>query len=312
MLSLRSPVWIAGGFLLGVGLTYALAIDIPTAVLFGAHAIAIFHVALGLPLISFGRVVGSGRVWRALLGLNLLVVPFLSFVLSRILWRTPDLQVALLLALLAPGVALSIPIIRKAGGDAESVLGITPLLLAGQLLVVPPLAIVLSGGQFHWSDLPDTFFPIVWVVALPVAIAAIVQFVGAKGRLETIRQRLTDYSVLWMSIAFFLTAWGVGSSHTERLGQLAWIVPLAIAFLVLMAPVSLLVAGLVGVTADRRRAILIAAAGRGGVVMVPITLALDPEYWGFLPLVVMTQASVEALGLVVYRTISPEIVPGNQ
>ena len=312
MLSLRSPVWIAVGFLLGLGLSYALAIEIPTALLFGAHAIAIFHVALGLPLISFGRVVGSGRVWRALLVLNLLVVPVLSFVLSRILWRTPDLQVGLLLALLAPGVALSIPIIRKAGGDAESVLGITPLLLAGQLLVVPPLAIVLSGGQFHWSDLPDTFFPIVWVVALPVAIAAIVQFVGAKGRLETIRQRLTDYSVLWMSIAFFLTAWGVGSSHTERLGQLAWIVPLAIAFLVLMAPVSLLVAGLVGVTADRRRAILIAAAGRGGVVMVPITLALDPEYWGFLPLVVMTQASVEALGLVVYRTISPEIVPGNQ
>jgi len=312
MLSLRSPVWIAVGFLLGLGLTYGLTIEIPTALLFGAHAIAIFHVALGLPLISFGRVVGSGRVWRALLVLNLLVVPVLSFVLSRILWRTPDLQVGLLLALLAPGVALSIPIIRKAGGDAESVLGITPLLLAGQLLVVPPLAIVLSGGQFHWSDLPDTFFPIVWVVALPVAIAAIVQFVGAKGRLETIRQRLTDYSVLWMSIAFFLTAWGVGSSHTERLGQLAWIVPLAIAFLVLMAPVSLLVAGLVGVTADRRRAILIAAAGRGGVVMVPITLALDPEYWGFLPLVVMTQASVEALGLVVYRTISPEIVPGNQ
>jgi len=312
MLSLRSPVWIAVGFLLGLGLSYALAIEIPTALLFGAHAIAIFHVALGLPLISFGRVVGSGRVWRALLVLNLLVVPVLSFVLSRILWRTPDLQVGLLLALLAPGVALSIPIIRKAGGDAESVLGITPLLLAGQLLVVPPLAIVLSGGQFHWSDLPDTFFPIVWVVALPVAIAAIVQLVGAKGRLETIRQRLTDYSVLWMSIAFFLTAWGVGSSHTERLGQLAWIVPLAIAFLVLMAPVSLLVAGLVGVTADRRRAILIAAAGRGGVVMVPITLALDPEYWGFLPLVVMTQASVEALGLVVYRTISPEIVPGNQ
>ena len=312
MLSLRSPVWIAVGFLLGLGLSYALAIEIPTALLFGAHAIAIFHVALGLPLISFGRVVGSGRVWRALLVLNLLVVPVLSFVLSRILWRTPDLQVGLLLALLAPGVALSIPIIRKAGGDAESVLGITPLLLAGQLLVVPPLAIVLSGGQFHWSDLPDTFFPIVWVVALPVAIAAIVQLVGAKGRLETIRQRLTDYSVLWMSIAFFLTAWGVGSSHTERLGQLAWIVPLAIAFLVLMAPVSLLVAGLVGVTADRRRAILIAAAGRGGVVMVPITLALDPEYWGFLPLVVMTQASVEALGLVVYRTISPEIVPGNR
>lgn len=312
MLSLRSPLWIAVGFMAGLALTYLFPIAISPIPLFIAHALAIFHVALGLPLLSFGRVVGSGRVWRALLVLNLVVVPGLAFVLSRILWRTPDLQVGLLLALLAPGVALSIPIIRRAGGDAESVLGITPLLLAGQLVVVPPLAIVLSGGQFHWSDLPDTFIPIIWVVALPVALAALFQFVGKRLQRDQPRQRLSDYSVLWMSIAFFLTAWVVGSSHQERLGQLAWIVPLAIAFLVLMAPISLLVAGLVGVTADRRRAILIAAAGRGGVVMVPITLALGSDYWGFLPLVVITQASVEAVGLVVYRTISPEIVPGTQ
>jgi len=312
MLSLRSPVWIAVGFMAGLGLTSLWPIAIPTTALFIAHAIAIFHVALGLPLLSFGRVVGSGRVWRALIVLNLVVVPALAFVLSRIQWRTPDLQVGLLLALLAPGVALSIPVIRRAGGDVESVLGITPLLLAGQLVVVPPLAIVLSGGQFHWSDLPDTFMPIVWVIALPVLIAALFQFAGKMPRLDQVRQRLSNSSVLWMSIAFFLTAWSVGSSHVERLEQLAWIVPLAIAFLVVIAPISLLIAGLVGVTAERRRAILIAAAGRGGVVMVPITLALDPEYWGFLPLVVMAQASVEAVGLVVYRTISPEIVPGTQ
>ena len=312
MLSLRSPLWISVGFMAGLGLTYLWPIEIPTTVLFIAHAIALFHVALGLPLLSFGRVVGSGRVWRALIVLNLVVVPALSFVLSRIQWRTPDLQVGLLLALLAPGVALSIPVIRRAGGDAESVLGITPLLLAGQLVIVPPLAIVLSGGQFHWSDLPHTFMPIVWVIALPVVLAALFQFVGKKRHLDHVRQRLSNHSVLWMSSAFLLTAWSVGSSHTQRLEQLAWIVPLAIAFLVVMAPISLLIAGLVGVTADRRRAILIAAAGRGGVVMVPITLALDPEYWGFLPLVVMVQASVEAVGLVVYRTISPEIVPGTQ
>ncbi len=312
MLSIRSPLWIAVGFMLGVALTYVWPIGIPTSVLFVAHAIALFHVALGLPLLSFGRVVGSGRVWRALLVLNLVVVQALAFVLARIQWRTPDLQVGLLLALLGPGVALSIPIIRRAGGDAESVLGITPLLLAGQLVVVPPLAIVLSGGQFHWSDLPSTFSPIIWVIAFPVALAALIQFVGKRFGVDQVRQRFSDYSVFWISLAFFLTAWSVGSSHTERLGQLAWIIPLAIAFLVLMAPISLLIAGLVGVTADRRRAILIAAAGRGGVVMVPITLALDPEYWGFLPLVVMVQASVEAVGLVVYRTISPEIVPGTQ
>lgn len=310
---LRSPAWIAAGFVAGIGTSFlAPTWTLPLAALFVLHGVVIFHVALSLPLISLGRVVGSGRVWRALIVLNLIVVPALAFVLSRILWRTPDLQVGLLLALLAPGVALSIPIIRRAGGDVESVLGITPLLLAGQLVLVPLLAVALSGGVFHFADLSDTYWPIAWVVVLPVALAAAVQ-VGEKlswRGFSLARQKLSSATVAWVAAAFFVSAWALAPAVSDRVGQLAWIVPLAIAFLVLMAPISLLVAGLVGVTADRRRAILIAAAGRGGVVIVPITLGLDSELWAMVPLVVMTQASIEALGLVVYRTISPEIVPG--
>ena len=78
-----------------------------------------------------------------------------------------------------------------------------------------------------------------------------------------------------------------------------------------MAPVTLLVAGLAGVDADKRRAILISAVGRGGMVITPITLSLETDYWSMVALAVMTQASVEALGLMVYRSISPEIVPGR-
>ena len=157
MTSAASPMWLPLGLVGGIALANATGdIGIPTVVVYGAFGIVAFLVGLSLPLLSVGRFVANAKVWRALLIINLVAVPLLAFVLSRILWRSPDLQLGLLLALLAPGVALSIPIIRRAGGDVESVLGITPLLLLGQLLVVPPLAILLTGGLFTVADISRT------------------------------------------------------------------------------------------------------------------------------------------------------------
>jgi ACR3 family arsenite transporter len=314
MTSVGSPVWLPVGLIGGIsvaGLTGD--IGIPPVVVYGAFSVVIFLVALSLPLLSIGRFVGNGRVWRALLIINLVAVPLLAFVLSRILWRSPDLQLGLLLALLAPGVALSIPIIRRAGGDVESVLGITPLLLLGQLLVVPPLAIVLTGGLFSLTDISHTLVPIALVIVLPVALAAVFQAAERRSGdvLAQPRRRLTAWTGVVAGVAFFVTAWSEASTRLERVMELSWLVPLTIAFLVLMAPIALLVAGLAGVDADKRRAILISAVGRGGMVITPITLALETDFWSMVALAVMTQASVEALGLMVYRSISPEIVPGR-
>ena len=314
MTSAGSPVWLPLGLVGGIALANVTGdIGIPTAVVYSAFGIVAFLVGLSLPLLSVGRFVGNARVWRALLIINLVAVPLLSFVLSRILWRSPDLQLGLLLALLAPGVALSIPIIRRAGGDVESVLGITPLLLLGQLLVVPPLAILLTGGLFTVADLSRTLGPIALVVGLPVALAALYQALERRHqkRLLPLRLRVSSLTGVAAGVAFLLTAWSEASTRLERVSELSWLVPLAIAFLVLMAPITLLVAGLAGVDADKRRAILISAVGRGGMVITPITLALETDYWSMVALAVMTQASVEALGLMVYRSISPEIVPGR-
>jgi len=312
--SAGSPVWLPLGLVGGIALANVTGdIGIPTAVVYSAFGIVAFLVGLSLPLLSVGRFVGNARVWRALLIINLVAVPLLSFVLSRILWRSPDLQLGLLLALLAPGVALSIPIIRRAGGDVESVLGITPLLLLGQLLVVPPLAILLTGGLFTVADISRTLGPIAMVVGLPVALAALYQALERRHqkRLLPLRLRVSSLTGVAAGVAFLLTAWSEASTRLERVSELSWLVPLAIAFLVLMAPITLLVAGLAGVDADKRRAILISAVGRGGMVITPITLALETDYWSMVALAVMTQASVEALGLMVYRSISPEIVPGR-
>jgi len=113
-------------------------------------AVMVFCVVQALPLLSLGKAIAKPRVLVALFSVNLLVVPAVSFVLSRVLWQHPDVQVGLLLVLLAPGVALSLTTVKQAGGDVESVLGAKPVLLVGQLVVVPLLAIGLSGGALRF------------------------------------------------------------------------------------------------------------------------------------------------------------------
>lgn len=279
------------------------------------HFLVVFSLALSLPLLSFGKVYQGRRVWIALVAINLVAVPLLAFLLSRVVWYSPGLQVGLLLVLLAPGVALSLPIIRGAGGDAESVLSATPVILALQLVVVPLLTIWLSGGIFSFTDLPPTFLVIGLVIVLPVVLAGIVQWwsIRKAPTALAIRKRGSE-SVVWLATAAIaVTVWWRLPDHVDRIEDLTWLVPLSIAFLVLIAPISILVGSLTGVAPAKRRAIMIAGAGRGGLVVLPITLALDPSVWGLVPLVVIGQTVIEAAGLLVYRSIVPEIIdtPGR-
>jgi hypothetical protein len=98
-------------------------------------------------------------------------------------------------------------------------------------------------------------------------------------------------------------------AQVDELFELLRLVPLFFSFLVLLAPLGLLAGILVSLTPSEKRAIMIVGAGRGGVIMLPIVMALDLEMWGVVPLVVVMHLVIEILGMMVYRTIVPEIVP---
>ena len=316
MTSKAPLLWLPAALVAGVGLglTFPLPLAVPLPALLAGQSIVVFLLALSMPLLSVGRAVWQRRVWGALLAINLLAVPGLAFILSRLVFHSYEMQVGVLLVLLAPGVALSLPIIRGAGGDAESVLGVMPLLLAGLLVLVPLLTIVLSGGVFSLADIPPTLIPIALTIVFPVGVALLLQAV-TKSRGQKVAAVFGDVPrwTIWAgALGFFFVAWDRTPGVAEQLPELSWLVPISIAFLVLMAPLNLLVAGLAGVTVDKRRAILIAGIGRGGLVMLPITLALDEAVWGLVPFVVMLYTAIEAIGLLVYRSITPEILDSSQ
>lgn len=307
-----SIAWILPGIALGgvLGLFLPIQSEVLVAVQWGALALMVFLVVSSLPLLSVGKALSKPRVLVPLFVLNLVVVPIIAFVFSRVLWQAPELQVGLLVVLLAPGVALSLSTAAQAGGDVESVLATKPLLLVGQLVVVPLYAVVLSTGALRLEDLPPTFLVVGAVIVGPSLLALLVQGLGltfpgvAEGRIA-----LTRLSVPVISVTIALVLWNRVPGQLPDLEELYRLVPLFFAFLVLLAPIGLLAGILASLSQAEKRAMMIVGAGRGGIIMLPIALALDVEAWGLVPLVVIVQLGIEVLGLLVYRSIVPEIVP---
>lgn len=277
-----------------------------------ALALMVFLVVVSLPLLSVGRAIAKPRVLVALFAVNLVVVPLVAFILSRVVFQVPELQVGLLLVLLAPGVALSLTTAHEAGGDVESVLGAKPLLFAGQLVIVPLYTVFLSGGVLGFADLPPTFVVIGGIIVAPSVVALALQWGMARSAtLQRTRTPLTHARVPVIALAVALVLWNQVPAHLEELEELYRVVPLFFSFLVLLAPLGLFAGILAGLTIPEKRAIMIVGAGRGGVIMLPISLALDQDIWGLVPLVVITQLTLEVLGMMVYRTIVPELVPSD-
>jgi predicted Na+-dependent transporter len=304
--------WILLGIVLGAGLGIYLPWQNPVleSIQWVVLGVMVFLVVSSLPLMSFGRAIAAPRVLVALFAINLAVVPVVAFVLSRVVWQFPELQVGLLLVLLAPGVALSLSVATQAGGDLESVMAAKPLLLVGQLVVVPLYAIWLSGGVLGFGDLPSTFWVIALVIVMPSLLALLLQILGTRFAAFAAVRITANKATIWViASAVAVVLWNRVPGQAERLEELYRVVPLFISFLVLLAPLGLLAGILASLTGAQKRALMIVGAGRGGIIMLPIALALEPDVWGLVPLVVITQLGIEILGLMVYRTIVPEIVP---
>lgn len=309
-----STAWILLGVLAGGLLGLYLPVISPALIWgqWGLLALMVFLVVVSLPLLSIGRAIAKPRVLGALFALNLIVVPLVAFVFSRVLFQVPALQVGLLLVLLAPGVALSLTTAYEAGGDVESVLGSKPLLFVGQLVVVPLYTVFLSGGVLGFDDLPPTFIVIGLVIIAPSLVALALQWAMARSAsVAASRRWLTMIRVPVIALTVGVVVWNQVPAHLEELEELLRVVPLFFSFFVVLAPLGLLAGILASLTVAEKRAIMIVGAGRGGVIMLPISLALDQDVWGLVPLVVITQLAMEVIGMMVYRTIVPEIIPSG-
>ncbi|MBJ7529081.1 MAG: arsenic resistance protein, partial [Nocardioides sp.] len=90
--------------------------------------------------------------------------------------------------------------------------------------------------------------------------------------------------------------------------QLARLVPLYAAFVVLAVPVGLVVGRSAGLDVPGTRAAVFSVTTRNSLVVLPLALAL-PEPLALAPLAVVTQTMVELLAMLVLVRLVPRLVP---
>jgi len=291
-----------------VGALVPAAAGVPDGVLLAVIAVAIGITLLDVPLASFGRAVLDRRFLVAVLLLNLVISPLLVYVLSRIVFRDPDLQAGLLLMLLAPGVGLVAAFVRRAGGAVESLLSVAPLLLVLQAVTVPGFMLLLTAGE-NFLSLDGSRLPVAVIAGIvaPAAIVTALQLAGVRmPRLATALRRGASLTAPATAIAAGLVAAVLIPRAGERIELLEAVAPLFGVYLIVLTPLGILVATAFGLPISQVRAVTFSGGARNGLLVLPIALAF-PEGFAVVALVVVLGMAVEIVGLGIYGLVVPSV-----
>lgn len=291
-----------------VGALVPAAAGVPDWVLLAVIAVAIGITLLDVPLASFGRAVLDRRFLVAVLLLNLVISPLLVYVLSRIVFRDPDLQAGLLLMLLAPGVGLVAAFVRRAGGAVESLLSVAPLLLVLQAVTVPGFMLLLTAGE-NFLSLDGSRLPVAVLAGIvaPAAIVTALQLAGVRmPRLATALRRGASLTAPATAIAAGLVAAVLIPRAGERIELLEAVAPLFGVYLIVLTPLGILVATAFGLPISQVRAVTFSGGARNGLLVLPIALAF-PEGFAVVALVVVLGMAVEIVGLGIYGLVVPSV-----
>ena len=285
-------------------------------------ALLLYATFLGIP---FARIGGAFRDWRFLgtiLAVNFLLVPPIVWLLTRIVAHDRVLLVGVLFVLLTPCIDYVLVFAGLAGADVHRLLAATPLLMLAQMALLPLYLWMFVGSELVAAvELEPFVEAFVLLIALPLAAAALTQFVADHGEPDraaragrvsrvgrSVAQGAAAAMVPLMVATLALVVASQISAVGERLGALVQVVPVYVAFVMVMVPVGMAAGRLAGLDVPGRRAIAFSGATRNSLVVLPLVLAL-PAAFDLAALVVVTQTLVELVAMVVLVRLVPRLIP---
>ncbi|MBB0995751.1 arsenic resistance protein [Dietzia kunjamensis] len=285
-------------------------------------ALLLYATFLGIPFARIGR---SFRDWRFLgtiLAVNFLLVPPIVWLLTRIVAHDRVLLVGVLFVLLTPCIDYVLVFAGLAGADVRRLLAATPLLMLAQMALLPLYLWMFVGSELVAAvELEPFVEAFVLLIALPLAAAALTQFVAGRGEPEgaaragrvsrvgrSVAQGAAAAMVPLMVATLALVVASQISAVSGRLGALVQVVPVYVAFVMVMVPVGIAAGRLAGLDVPGKRAIAFSGATRNSLVVLPLVLAL-PAAFDLAALVVVTQTLVELVAMVVLVRLVPRLIP---
>jgi len=276
-------------------------------------AILLFATFLGVPLIDVGRSFRDLRFLGAVLAVNFIIVPLIVWGLSQFVADDRGLLMGVLLVLLTPCVDYVIVFTGLAGGAKARLLAATPLLMLLQILLLPAYLWLFAGREAIAHIALEPFIEaFVVIIVIPLIAAAIVQAVARRHRAgRAIEHVMAGAMVPLMMLTLAVVIGSQIAAFGGEVLTLLRVVPLYVAFLVVMPLVGLAASRMARLEVPETRATIFSGATRNSLVVLPLALAL-PADLAIAPLAVVTQTLIELVGMVVFVRLVPKLAPTAQ
>lgn len=291
---------------IGIGLGQPIAGSLLEPLINPVLAVLLYVTFLEIPFVRIRRAFRNGRFMLAALGMNFLVVPVVVFGLTRFLPQKPVILVGAFMVLLTPCIDYVITFTALADGDVEQITAATPTLMLVQLLLLPVYLWVFMGQQVAAFIQAGPFIEaFVVIIVLPLTLAwATELWAERSGRGGEWQDVMGWLPVPMMGVTLFVVIASQLPRVQDSIGHIAAVVPVYVAFLVVMPLLGRLAAGLLGMGVGESRALVFTSVTRNSLVILPLALAL-PSGYALAPAVVVTQTLVELTGMVVLTRVVP-------
>lgn len=309
----RQQVWIyLAAILAGLGLGLVLpgAAAHLEAALWPLLGILIFVTFTQVPLIHLPEAFRDRRFMGAMLAGNFVIVPLIVAGLLLFLPQDPAVRLGVLLVLLVPCTDWYITFTHLAGGDAGRAIAATPVNLIVQMALLPVYLWLFMGTAFLeiFAVGPIVTVFLTLIVAPLVAAWALERWAEARSSRDALIERLAWFPVPLLALVVFLIAASQVQSVTASLPVLPQVTGVFVGFLVLALFAGLAITRALDLPARSGRALVFSLGTRNSFVVLPLALALPPE-WRLAIVVIVFQSLVELLGVLVYLKAVPRLLP---
>jgi ACR3 family arsenite transporter len=299
----RNQVWvylsaIATGLLLGTVLP-----EIGPAferLLWPVLIVLLYATFMQVPLLHLGTAFRDHRFVAAVLIGNFVLLPLVAWILVQWLPPDPALRLGVLLVLLVPCTDWFITFSQLGGGNVLRAIAVTPINLLLQLILLPLYLWLMAGPELTVALAPADVWPALAVVLVPLALATVSERWIESCPARTIwRERLAWCPVPLLALVVFLIAGAQAGTVISAPGLLAVLVPVFLAFLLLVPFVARLLAGLLHLPTDQARTLAFSFGTRNSFIVLPLALSL-PSGWEVVAIVIVVQSLVELFGMMIY------------
>jgi ACR3 family arsenite efflux pump ArsB len=262
----------------------------------------LFVTFLQVPAAELRQSLRDGRFLAAALVVNFMVVPVVVAILFALLPADRAIRVGVLLVLLCPCVDYVIVFSGLAGAANRRLLAATPLLLIGQMLLLPVFLYLFIGPDLAGTvEIGPFLRAFLLLIVIPLTLAWALQ----RGKVA----EAANATMVPLMAATLVTV--IASQIPKLDGNLtdvARVVPSYAIFLLVMPIFGIVVARLFRLDVPGSRALVFTGATRNSLVVLPLALSL-PRPYAAASIVVVTQTLVEVIGMVIYVRLVPRLVP---